>query len=356
MGSRLENAIWEITHFTPYQSDLQKRLNAVLEEVTTANKDNFEALLQIRQMDEETLDISDYKYISDYEIMTKTYRNSEGDEFTDEDNYREWLEKKYQNGEKKFHYRRMWSVVEEDGDVYEYDSEIMAEANCNENHGDRTEERYFVIEFDEEGTEVDIHDSHVDEIDAETSARERWEDWFEEEASKFDDFEYDYDEIYWNTVYNYNGRVDVAIAQRLGLGVLQMNESEDEYMFLQGCGMDLSPKFVAYQVLAHGGVMREYTDKLRPSNWEYFEYVVGRDVFRDVFKKMELERFLPTEIEDVYNEESDFIKDVQWHIQDNPGGTPQSIAEKVLGSNTVSKRVIRAIEKEIDKAGVENAL
>ena len=129
-----------------------------------------------------------------------------------------------------------------------------------------------------------------------------------DELEEFEDAEFEYDEIMWNTVWNYGGYIDHEIARRLGFGILEMRDGT-EYMFLQGCGMDLSPMHVAYQALKFGYIDSGYVRKFRDVN--YFKYVVGEEVFKEVCEVLGITHCIETAIEDQKQRMKEFDEKIE---------------------------------------------
>ena len=129
-----------------------------------------------------------------------------------------------------------------------------------------------------------------------------------DELQEFEDAEFEYDEIMWNTVWNYGGYIDHEIARRLGFGILEMRDGT-EYIFLQGCGMDLSPMHVAYQALRFGYIDSGYVGKFRDVN--YFKYVVGKEIFKEVCETLGIAHCIETAIEDQKQRMKEFDEKIE---------------------------------------------
>lgn len=57
-------------------------------------------------------------------------------------------------------------------------------------------------------------------------------------------------EIHWLYFYNFYGDVELEVANRLGLPVIELKNG-DRYVSIKGCGMDLTHQIILYQALAH---------------------------------------------------------------------------------------------------------
>ena len=81
--------------------------------------------------------------------------------------------------------------------------------------------------------------------------------------------------VYWNPNYE-----DAEIARMVGLVPFEYKDTF--YLALGGCGMDLSPKLDAYIALTCGDIPSD-SDFFRQR--EYFEHVVGKEVYQQVLGK-----------------------------------------------------------------------
>ena len=215
------------------------------------NKYNLEYNIKVRDIRENTVDIGDMSYIEDYEIITGSY----GEKcLTLEE--KEYLEQKIQDR------INQWA----DKDMHLTDVEY--------DHYNEKVKVYTEDEWEEKRNRV------IEKIQDKISS-------LEEELSELKYLEREDDEIYWNEVYQYDGIVNTEIAQRLGFGVLRINDTGEEYMFLQGCGMDMSAKFIAYQALEFGYIDYSFVDKFRDVN--FLKYVMGKEVFKEVVKVLGIE-------------------------------------------------------------------
>ena len=202
----------------------------MIEELTENSYKNnaIENLINVFNGEESTLDISEYTYIEDYEILTYTMRDEEYNEFESEEEYQEHLKEKANDKFEKY------NIIESEDEYGEEVFEIV----------------------DDEDDVVDYFYS-IDEAEKEL---EILKTEFIEEFPEWDYLEPVYDEIYCNTVYQPNFGVDIESAQRAGLGVLELHG--EQYLFLTGCGMDMSFQFVRYYAYAEKALPIKYVDKL----------------------------------------------------------------------------------------------
>ena len=90
---------------------------------------------------------------------------------------------------------------------------------------------------------------------------------------------------YW-TIYFEPEYMDVKVASKVGLVPFEFEGTE--YLALGGCGMDLSPKLDAYIALCHGWIPED--SKLVGSDPDYFRYVIGDTVGKEIEKKCKLDK------------------------------------------------------------------
>ncbi|MCR8994591.1 hypothetical protein [Brevibacillus laterosporus] len=257
MAGKLEQVMWGFKSFIN-DKELQDKFNEIYQQVLEANKDNVIAFLPIGNIDVDTLDISDFQVFDDYEINSGTRKDDEGNEFDTEAEYIAYIEKKA--------------------------NEKFGKYEIREQLNEDTDSSYTTIHtiYDENGENVDWEPY---ESEAKDTLNNMKKDWIDEQPD-FEDLEMEYHEIYWNTVWSYNGEVDREIADNVGLGYLEMNNSGDEYLFLLGCGMDLTPKLIAYQALAYGCIDEKWLRYFEGSMLKYTKDVVGERVWNEVIEKL----------------------------------------------------------------------
>lgn len=184
----------------------------------------IENLVNVFDEEESVIDIS----MEDCEILTYVRIDDENNEFRDEEDYKEYIEQKVSD---KF---ENYTIIEdEDEDGEEIFNLITGEG--------------------------EIYDTFYSKEDAIDELEVLKEDFIDEFAY-WDDLEYQYDEIYYNYVYQPSCGVDIDSAQNAGLGVLEFDD--EQYLFLRGCGMDMSYQFVKYYAYAEKALPMKYVDKL----------------------------------------------------------------------------------------------
>lgn len=268
--NQLDSALYDVRHYIKNE-ELAAAFDGMATLIREANQFNIEAMCAVGDVEENELDIGELGY-DDYEIVTGTYVDADGVEYT----YEELDERK----------ERVQGII----DDLEY----------------RISENQFA------------------------GSREPRLEKMKEYLQQLEDAEYEEDEIYWNTVWNYRGSVDTDLAQRLGFGVIKLNHDipgtryyeGDEFMFLQGCGMDLSPEHVAYQALEFGYVEPGYVSKFRQP--DYFTHVVGQEIFNEVCKELGITECVQTAQEEAerrmaeFNERIDAISEARQNGELDP--------------------------------------
>lgn len=235
---RLKQLIDQLKGFSNNE-EIRNTIEEIGKFLLEENRFKIEALIEIGDVDKNELDIGGLEYGEDYEILTGRYIRPGGNEYTEEEREDriEELEEEIQNLEDK--------KMRLHGRAYEL--------------------------VDDKQTRVN------------------------DELQELEDAEYEYDEIYWNTVWNYEGRVNKALAQRLGMGVLEFRNGQ-EYMFLTRYGMDLSPLLYAYQALELGYVEEDAVRKFRDP--KYFKYLVGFKTFKEICDVLGITDCIETAIEE----------------------------------------------------------
>lgn len=220
----------------------------VIEELTENSYKNnaLENLVNIYYGEESTLNISNLRYIDDYEIITKSFTDEDGNEYDeyDEEEYLNYLKEK---AECQF---KGYTVVERD------DNGKICYDLLDENKAP-----YYEC---------------ISEAEALEQLEQLKEEYIENEPA-FEDLDCEYHEIYWNTVFQPDYDIDVESAYKAGLGVLELNETGDRYLFLRGCGMDLSFQFVKYYAYAQKALPLRYLDKL-----EWTKMNSGKEEFKQI--------------------------------------------------------------------------
>lgn len=200
----------------------------------------------------------------------------------------------------------MLPVREIDLNPIQYDSETMAwgedyEVGCFYRHPDTEEETYDLETKKEEiGEQIDDLNSEIQELELNEQMTDGEQAQLAEKQAKLKELEDElegwekaegepeYEEIYWNTMWQPNGEVNEELARRLHFGVLTFLKGPhdgEKFMFLQGCGMDLTPKIVAYNALEHGGVDPAHVGYFT-GNIDYTHYVMHSDIFDEVVTKL----------------------------------------------------------------------
>ncbi len=139
----------------------------------------------------------------------------------------------------------------------------------------------------------------------------------------------EFEEVYWNTVWFYRN-IDKDVATRLGLGVGTVTESDhtredDEFLFLQGCGMNLEPLLVAYEALVYGYCSPEHVRQFREP--DYFKHVVGEDVFKEVCQTLGISECMETAEAESKQRMADFDASIKRLTQARKEGVDETLIQ-----------------------------
>ena len=228
---RLLKAIDELRDFAKHPA-LKAAIDELAPILIEANRNNLEALINVGCIDENERNICDMRHGEGYDIVTGTYKTKNGDEYTEG--------------------ARAAKIEELEIQIEELEGKL-------------------------DGLRGAAKDSVEEKLEK-----------VREEKDELDSADFEYDECMWNTVWRYNDSdPDHEIAKRLGLGVLHTNDDDNEWLFLTGCGMNLSPLIVAYKALVYGSVAEDDVRQFREP--KYFKYVVGDAVFKEVCQKLGIE-------------------------------------------------------------------
>ncbi|TVX86032.1 hypothetical protein [Paenibacillus agilis] len=257
MAGQLERTMWGFDHYIK-DAVLKRQFQELYAKVVEENKNNVVAFIPVTKVDVDKMDISERKIFEDYEIRSGTRKDGDEDEFDTEAEYITHLK------EKKEEEFKDWKVVEKTDEAF----------------------NTIYVLLDADGDEYSWNYSQGESMQDLEDLKQEWID----EQPEFEDLELECHEIYWNTVWRFNNDLDREVADKVGLGYLEMNESGDEYLFLLGCGMDLTPKIVAYQALAHGYIDESYLHYFK-SKTSYTKDVMGKNVWNEVVEKLGIKRF-----------------------------------------------------------------
>lgn len=306
MTTKLLQAINSMRAFARYRDgyenvELVAKLNELSNELSLFNRYNVEAHIPVTYLEEIRADIGGLEWSdfnSGYEILSGYRTDKQGNEWR---SFEEFLEARKKENAEKYTVKENWDL-HTDGDSWASESftkfrEVIHELSYNPTtYNDRDIEIKYGFRVYEGDSPAELFDElYSSERDAEDAIKQYFED---EDAAQeeWEDLEFTHDEVMWNTVYRYGRGVDHDVAARLGLAVVKINKEDhehegEEFLALTGCGMDLSPLFVAYQALAHGAVREEYVDYLSRRR-DYFESVVSSDVAKDVYRRLGIDELI----------------------------------------------------------------
>ena len=288
MSRLIDSLKYDVTRFTENDNvrKVTDALFGLLEEENKA-RGNYEAFINVGSIDEETRDLPDEGYGDTWNVLTGSFR------YDDADGHEEVRE---------CHINSYEDIKQELED--ETESRMSALQDSIAELEEAIEEG--------EGTEVErkVWQENLDEYSAKLSK-------LEDSLISIQRSDFEYDEIYWNTLYQYNGGVDADAAEACGLAIVEVEG--EEYMGLTGCGMDLSPKFFCYQALAHGYVDEKWSGKIRSLGPSYFRSVVGAETFKRATDELGITEFMDA-AEDELNKRmkrfDDSIRSISKNIED----------------------------------------
>lgn len=255
------------------QKALKTRANKLIDEISRHNRHNIEALLSPR-----SVDLHSVQYDSDSMVWTEDYEVScSYGEYETLEEIEEEIEKVDTEIE-----NAQGDVTSEENTIEELEGEIEAYEQ-EKTDGVYNEKKIAKLRAKLATAKVDLNKVH-----------ERIRDLEErKEGLERDRDEPEYDEVYWNTMWRpFNEDINEKIAKRFGLGILTFLKGAHEgesFMFLQGCGMDLTPKIMAYIALEHKTIDPEHVHFLaRRQDRGYAEHVIGRDGLLEVADALEI--------------------------------------------------------------------
>ncbi|MCP4050376.1 MAG: hypothetical protein GY730_06700 [bacterium] len=234
--SYLEREISNVSSFIK-NDELREAFRVVAKLIKEENQDNIELMCPAMKIDTQEYNIGEEHYCEDYEILTGSYE------------------------------------VELSGNEYLTLTEDERQAKVEE------------LEEKKDELENSLDDEAL--TDEQTEELEQQLETITSDIETLENADFEYDEIYWNVTWNYFGDdIDLELASRLGLGVIQRNSDDMQFLTLLGCGMDLTPKIMAYQALRYGYIDEEFKHKLRDIS--YCKYVMHNDVFKEVMQELGL--------------------------------------------------------------------
>jgi hypothetical protein len=273
MSRYIDNVKWSVERLTN-NKDISKAIEALFVALEAENKarNNFEAFVNIRQIRTKEIDLPEEGYGEEWEVLTGhfTYEDENGGytevecEIADFDDKRDEIE-----GDLKAESDELSNQI---ADVEEEIAEV--ESDIEEEDGDAlTTAKSQLLFLQQKLAKLEERKTAVD--DAATSVG-------------YADFEYD--EILWNTLYQYDGDVDHGAAVDCGLAIVRVGD--EEYLGLTCCGMDLTPKFFCYQALACGGIEEGMAYKLKSNGPDYFKHCVSESTFTRAMEALGISEYV----------------------------------------------------------------
>lgn len=278
---RIEEVRWSVDNLARRHPELKKQVEDLFVLLEEANRFDFEAQIEVRDIDPPTLDSSEFSY--DTREFYKFSEDENGYEISvaaDKlDAEKERVEEIFdERNEIRDDFRReVWDLILEicaDADIRNDEGEPIGEDDLDE----EDDREIVAMDFD-----VDAWVQQVEEYQYELRQAER---------GKRDS---EYEEVYWNDVWFYSD-IDEDVASLLGLGVGTVTQDDharenEKFIFLQGCGMDLSPLLAAYEALVYGAVQPCHVKCFREPR--YAKDVMGQDIFDQVVEKLGIAHCMP---------------------------------------------------------------
>lgn len=294
MSTKIQDLQWSLKRLVGGNKEWEEKADELLEYIKQANRLDVELFTPTRRFDVTHVNVSDYSWGDDYNILTGTVTvtiKNEEHEVHSEKEFEELIQEKA--GETFDAYEAV-SYYELDGVQFTELSEARAEIdrlNRVEHNGvivhtySEIETYWQILDGDRDCVE----DSFNTEEEADERIEELKKEWIEEQGD-FNDYNFRYDEIAWSTVWNFDGDIDVEVASSLGLGVLEFVSGEHEgtsFLFLTGAGMDMTPDLIAYKALVYELIDVRDTSYLQTKNdRNYFRHVVNTENYVKVLKTL----------------------------------------------------------------------
>lgn len=265
----------------------------LIKELTEGSYKNnaIENLVNISNISSNALNIGDILsegiYEEDYEILTHSRTNSDGDSFDTEEEYNEYVQNKADE-EFEGYYMQIeteYAIVDPNNNNRYIEGGFKSLEDA-EHKLDNYVSSYEVKHYsqceilDSDNDSVESFDEFIDEDAMRKMAEEKIEELkeeFIEDEENWDDLYYEYDEVYYNVVRNFSDEANIESAKKAGLGVIHLSKLDEDFLFLRGCGMDLSFCFLKYLAYEYGCLTEEYLDKL-----EWTKMNSGEDEFRNI--------------------------------------------------------------------------
>lgn len=250
----------------------------------------IENLVNISNISSNSLNIgeilSEGNFEEDYEVLTYTKEDSDGNSFDTEEEYNEYIQNKADEEFEGYSIQieTEYAIVDPNNEEYiegGFESLEDAEHELNNYSSSYEVRHYSECEIlDSSNYCVESFDEFVDEDTMRKMAEEKLEELkeeFIEDEEDWDNLDYEYDEVYYNVVRNFSDEANIESAKKAGLGVIHLSKLDEDFLFLRGCGMDLSFCFLKYLAYEYGCITEEYLDKL-----EWTKMNSGEQEFRNI--------------------------------------------------------------------------
>ncbi|ATO48620.1 hypothetical protein P4V86_03700 [Brevibacillus laterosporus] len=312
--SKIDNAYNALIRFIPEdEKPLRESLSYIVTEIKQVQYNNIQAWIPVSSITMKSSDISEYEWMTDYEIVTGTHTAPNGSEWRSEEAYREHLEEKsalvYKIESLFVVYDPRYPSI-----TFGWDgSEAVEGSTCTDvedaeeaiaylkEHSDEEanwsfRNHYVIFKYDPDNGDLkDLESEHESEQVAEDEIDELRVAWVEDELSELGELVCD--EIMLNYIYRYGYKrtINHDLAQDLGMAVIRFNKGEhedEEFMVPKECGTDMTPTYVCYKAIEFGYVDENDVRWFEDYNRDYFISEVGLDMYNRALQALDLERFI----------------------------------------------------------------
>lgn len=313
--TKIDTAYDVLRRFIPEDNEeLRQTLEDTVQEIRTIQQDNIQAWIPVLPISEKSVDISEYTWMTDYEILTGYHTAPDGTKWRSAYEYRSHLESKsidvytmethYVVFDPKYpHITFGWdgeSVVENftcsNVEDAEKAIEYLREYGEDEEAQWIFRSHYVVFKHDpDDGSLKEMEFESSEESEAEAEMDDLRVSWVDDQMDELGEFEYD--EIMMNTAYRLgqSRSVNHDLAQDLGMAVIRFISGEhegEEFMVTTGAGSDMTPAYVCYKAIEFGYVEECDMKWFEGSHRNYFIDVVGRNLFNAALRSLNQDRFI----------------------------------------------------------------
>ena len=205
----------------------------------------IENLVNISNINSNSLNIGEILdtgyYEEDFDILTYTKEDSDGNIFDTEEEYNEYIQNKADEEFEGYSIQieTEYAIVDPSRDEYIDGFKSLEDAEDElDNYDSSCEVKiYSQCEIlDSDGDCINSLDEYVDENTMRKMAEEKLEELkeeFIEDAEDWDDLGYEYDEVYYNVVRNFYDEANIESAKKAGLGVIHLPKLNEDFYSLE---------------------------------------------------------------------------------------------------------------------------